>query len=516
MSAPLSPHILKAIKEGKPLYGFSEDLDDYEGSYWLEKRGESFVVGRGDKSSKPTKEGISYQEIVDSLPAVTYMLWRRTPKQTEAINVMASDSTYVALAGGSGSGKTFLALYGLCVRALKEKSIHCVVRSTQRDCRQKIAMDLFVTVLELCFPGEYKKDSMNRTDWFYEFSNGSRVWFYGLDGDGLDKVLGPSYATFLFEECSELLWSLIQKAMTRLRLKCGLRVKAYFTFNPPPKSHWTYKVFIEKIEPVEQCPLKNPDNYAFILMNPHDNLDNLDENYITLLEGLSKRERDRFLWGKFGEPDQGNLFHPDWIYHNRIDKKDMPREFERVAIGVDPAVSTKRTSDSTGIVCVGLYEGEAYILEDASGIYTPKQWADQVNRLYEKWQADVVVAERNHGGDLVKENITRNHPHIYVSEVVATRGKYTRAEPIAALYERGLVHHTGNFEDLCNEMIEFNPEDRKQKSPDRLDSVAWAIWHLMIDDQAIKPIVSAAEISRGQRESGLVDFMNNEDLWNDL
>jgi phage terminase large subunit-like protein len=124
-------------------------------------------------------------------------------------------------------------------------------------------------------------------------------------------------------------------------------------------------------------------------------------------------------------------------------------------------------------------------LEDASGIYTPKQWADKVNQLYEKWQADVVVAERNHGGDLVKENISRNHPHIYVSEVVATRGKYTRAEPVAALYERGLIHHTGNFEDLCNEMIEFKPDDKKQKSPDRLDSVVWAIWNLATESQGL-------------------------------
>jgi PBSX family phage terminase large subunit len=444
------------------------------------------------------------------------MSFNRTEKQAEAIELLSTDATNCALFGGSGSGKTFVALYALCVRALRVKSTHCIIRSTQRDCRQKIAMDMFPCVLNACFPGVFQKDDMNRTDWFYVFPNGSRIWFYGIDGDGIDKILGPSYATYLFEECSELDWPLVQKALTRLRQKTDLRVKAYYTFNPPQKSHWTYRVFIEEMDPVENAPLRNPANYCHLLMNPHDNLENLDDNYLQLLEGLSKRERDRFLWGKFGEPDQGNLFHPDWIYHNRIDKKDMPREFERVAIGVDPAVSTKRTSDSTGIVCVGLYEGEAYILEDASGIYTPKQWADKVNMLYEKWQADVVVAERNHGGDLVKENITRNHPHIYVSEVVATRGKYTRAEPIAALYERGLVHHTGNFEELCNEMIEFNPDAKNQKSPDRLDSVVWSIWHLMIDDQAIKPIVSASEISRGQRESGLVDFMENEDLWNDL
>jgi phage terminase large subunit-like protein len=377
-------------------------------------------------------------------------------------------------------------------------------------------MDMFPCVLNACFPGVFQKDDMNRTDWFYIFPNGSRVWFYGIDGDGIDKILGPSYATYLFEECSELDWPLVQKALTRLRQKTALSVKAYYTFNPPKKSHWTYKVFIEKIDPVENGPLRNPANYCHILMNPHDNLENLDDNYLELLQGLSKRERDRFLWGKFGEPEQGNLFHPDWIYKNRVEKKDMPREFERVAIGVDPAVSTKRTSDSTGIVCIGLHEGEAYVLEDASGIYTPKQWADKVNQLYEKWQVDVVVAERNHGGDLVKENISRNHPHIYVSEVVATRGKYTRAEPVAALYERGLIHHTGNFEDLCNEMIEFKPDDKKQKSPDRLDSVVWAIWNLMIDDQAIKPIVSVAEIARSNRESGLDDFINNEELWDSL
>lgn len=451
------------------------------------------------------------------------MAFKRTEKQAEAIELMGGDATVISLMGGSGSGKTFVALYALCVRALRQKSTHCVIRSTQRDCRQKIGLDMFPTVLEACFPGVYSKKSMSRTDWYYTFPNGSVVWFYGLDGDGLDKILGPSYSTFLFEECSELSWPLIQKAMTRLREKTALNVKAYCTYNPPKKSHWTYKVFIEQTDPIDNEPIRKPEKYATILMNPHDNLENLDEQYIELLEGLSKKERDRFLWGKFGDEEDGNLWKSDWISQNRIKKSEMPLFFERIAVGVDPAVSTKKHSDNTGIVATGISEGNAYILDDYTGKWTPAEWSAKVAQLYEKYSGCItggreveVVAERNRGGDLVKENIVRNYPHIRVDEVNATRGKFTRAEPVAALYERGLVHHTDIFTDLEDEMTEYNPDTLK-RSPDRLDAAVYSITHLLISNPTIRPTVSTATYEMANEVEPMAptldEMLDNDDLW---
>ena len=151
--------------------------------------------------------------------------------------------------------------------------------------------------------------------------NGSEIWIGGLDdGERVEKILGNEYATIYFNESSQLDWKAIGIVKTRLAMKCpGLINKLYFDCNPPNKRHWTYKLWIQKQQPDDNTPLKTPDLYACMRMNPTDNSVNLAENYIEQsLISLSERDRKRFLMGEFGDDAEGALFKYADIAKNRV------------------------------------------------------------------------------------------------------------------------------------------------------------------------------------------------------
>ena len=155
---------------------------------------------------------------------------------------------------------------------------------------------------------------------------------------------------------------------------------------------------------------------------------------------------------------------------------------KRIVVAVDPAVTSNAASDETGIVVAGLgTDGHGYVLDDVSGVASPNEWATRVMGVYRKWQADRVVAEVNNGGDLVEANIRTVDPLVSYRAVRATRGKALRAEPVAALYEQGRVHHVGTLAKLEDQMCEWDPT-APLRSPDRLDALVWALTDLMLGE----------------------------------
>ena len=154
--------------------------------------------------------------------------------------------------------------------------------------------------------------------------------------------------------------------------------------------------------------------------------------------------------------------------------------FDRIVVGIDPAVSVSESADLTGIIVAAINaNGEGYVLEDASGKYSPTQWAQKAISLYRKWHADRIVAEVNQGGLMVETTIRAVDRNVAFKAVSASRGKATRAEPVSALYEQGRVHHCGSFPDLEREMTSYAPGFAK-KSPDRMDALVWAMTELMV------------------------------------
>jgi phage terminase large subunit-like protein len=151
----------------------------------------------------------------------------------------------------------------------------------------------------------------------------------------------------------------------------------------------------------------------------------------------------------------------------------------RIVVGLDPPASARAGSDACGIVAAGLSEeGVVYVLEDASGQgLSPAAWASRAVALYRRLKADAIVAEVNMGGDMVRAVLRQVDPNVPLREVHATRGKWIRAEPVAAMYAQGKVKHVGaRFEALEDELCDFGLGGLSDgRSPDRLDALVWAV-----------------------------------------
>lgn len=404
-------------------------------------------------------------------------LFQKTPAQRKALRLLTGPSRYVLLFGGSRSGKTFILVYAVLVRALRAAgSRHAILRLHGNSVRQSVLLDTLPKVAKLAFPGLKFKES--RQDQFVRLPNHSEIWFGGVDGEErVDKILGKEFATIYFNECSEISFDAVNTVLTRLAQRTPLRNRAYFDCNPSGKSHWSYKLFVEKRDPVSGLALPFPQNYASMQLNPAENRANLPEGYLEeTLAGLSERQKQRFLEGRWLDDFSGALWTPEMIERDRTDR--LPEEFERIVVGVDPAVSSGSEADETGIVTVGRDRNRHfYVLSDTSMAGRPTEWARRVIAEYHRFRADRVAGEVNNGGELIETVLRSVDADVSFRAVRAMRGKIERAEPVAALYEQRRVHHLGRFPVLEEQMTTFRPES--SDSPDRLDALVWAVTTLM-------------------------------------
>jgi phage terminase large subunit-like protein len=177
----------------------------------------------------------------------------------------------------------------------------------------------------------------------------------------------------------------------------------------------------------------------------------------------------------------GALWSHALIEDNRVQLAPdvLLTQMVRIVVAIDPAISAEEDSDETGIVVVGLTEtGHAYIFADLSMRGTPNEWAEKAVAAYHKYSADRIIGEVNQGGDMVESTVRVVDSRVSYKRVYASKGKYTRAEPVAALYEQGKVHHVGMFPALEDQMCSWLPG---RSSPDRVDALVWAITDLLLD-----------------------------------
>lgn len=394
-----------------------------------------------------------------------------TPRQEQAILTL-SQNKYSLLYGGSRSGKTFIIIFFILWRAMKCKSRHLIVRLRFAHVKQSVVYDTFPKVCDL-FKIKYV---LNKSDWFATLPNGSEIWFGGLDDkDRTDKILGNEYSTIFENEASQISYNSHLILLTRLSEKTKLKNRLFQDQNPPSKAHWTYKIYFKNIEPQTNTQIKTPGQYGFLKMSPHENVQNISDDYIEILQSLPKAQRKRFYDGDFAEIIKGALWSDEMINRHRV--QASPENLE-VVVAVDPATTAKMTSDETGITVTGKdKQGHGYLLEDLSGIYSPDEWAKIAVNLYIKHQAKYIIAESNQGGDMVSHTIKSVNRNIPVKLVHATKGKIIRAEPISALYEQGKIHHLGYFPDLEEEQVTYTGQPG-DKSPNRLDSLVWGFSYL--------------------------------------
>lgn len=214
-----------------------------------------------------------------------------------------------------------------------------------------------------------------------------------------------------------------------------------------------------------------------------DNADNLAPSFITEMTrryagtALGRQE----LLGEIIDDTSGALWRRDWIEAHRV--ASAP-ELGEIVVAVDPPVTATAASDACGIVVAGRgADGRAYVLADRTlQGRSPDIWARAVIAAYQDFLADRVVAEVNQGGDLVEAVLRQIDANVAVRKVRATRGKWLRAEPVAALYAEGRVAHVGAYALLEDQMCMFGADGlAKGRSPDRVDALVWALTDLMVD-----------------------------------
>jgi phage terminase large subunit-like protein len=292
-----------------------------------------------------------------------------------------------------------------------------------------------------------------------------------FSGEDPDALRGPQ---FEFAWCDEIAkWRHPQQAwdMLQFGLRLGLNPRAIVTTTPRPL-------------PLIKRLLSDPTT-VISHTRTIDNAAHLAASFITEMQrryhgtALGRQELD----GELITESAGALWRRDWIDTARIDE---PPELARIVVAVDPPVTANANSDACGIVVAGRgIDGRAYVLADRTiQGRSPDVWARAAIAAYRDFAADRIVAEVNQGGDMVPLTLRSVDPTVPVTQVRATRGKWLRAEPVAALYAEGRVIHVGAFPELEEQMLTFGTSTKGQaRSPDRLDALVWALTALMLDQE---------------------------------
>jgi len=209
----------------------------------------------------------------------------------------------------------------------------------------------------------------------------------------------------------------------------------------------------------------------------YDNAPNLPaaffEQIVAKYEGTSLGQQE--LHAALLDEMPGALLTRKVLDDSRLNEAPKLR---RIVVAIDPAATDNPDSSETGIIVAGLADnGHGYILTDLSGRFSPDAWARRAVGAYHDTKADRLIGEQNNGGQMVRHTVLTVDERVNYKAVVASKGKHTRAEPIAALYEQGKIHHIGTFAELEDQWCTWVPG---MASPDRLDACVWALSDLML------------------------------------
>jgi len=293
--------------------------------------------------------------------------------------------------------------------------------------------------------------------------NGAKAYTYSAEKP--DQLRGPQHGRLWADELAAWQYpDAWDQAMFGLRL--GDDPRAIITTTPRPTP--------------EVKELADDANTVLSTGSTYENEDNLADAFIDNI--VKKYEGTRLgrqeLHAEILDDNPNALWTHALIDMHRVQK--VP-DFARIVVGIDPAVTSNEDSDETGLVVMGVTASEhLYVLRDASGNMKTTEWAAKAVALYHEFGADAIVPEKNNGGDLVEDAILNIDRNVRVKPVWASRGKYTRAEPIAGLYEQGRVHHVGVYAALEDQMTSFDTVNTK-KSPDRMDALVHAATDLALE-----------------------------------
>ena len=282
--------------------------------------------------------------------------------------------------------------------------------------------------------------------------------------DFYDKLRGPQFDLVWIDELAKFHYPRLLWEQVEMGLRLGPNPKCIITTTPRPLA------LLEDLCKEKSCIVTTGSTF--------DNAKNLAPGFLDHMEkfyantSLGQQE----LYGRILTQRVGALWTRSMITYQDIDRA----QFQRVVVAVDPAITCNHNSDETGIVVVArTTNGIGVVLEDLSGHFPPSDWTKRVVEAYWRHQADRVVAEMNKGGDMVEKMLKTIDPTVSFKGVHATRGKITRAEPVAALYEQGKIVHLRSFTKLEDQLCDYTPTTTSY-SPDRLDALVWGMSELFL------------------------------------
>jgi hypothetical protein len=413
-------------------------------------------------------------------------LIRFTPskKQYAAYQCLTDNETeFIGYGGSAFSGKSYLLCYWLTIMCLAYPDTGWGMGRRELTNLKKTTLITLFKVFRECDIESGRDYTYNQQLNIITFANGSQIFLI----DTAYKPSDPLYARFggfeltgcAVDESAETDYKAIEILYTRCgrrkNFEYGIRRKMLETFNPD-KGH-VYKRYYKPQKDGQPKP-----RHIFITALPSDNPSPEVPEYIAgILATASKSTIQRLIHGNFEYDDvQGALWNWTMLEPIQIDRIPLGVSLRRTVVAIDPSTTSTSSSDETGIVVVALgSDNLIYVLEDVSGIYSPLTWAGAGVRTYHKHNADRLVAEVNQGGDMVETTIRQVDPSVSYKGVHATKGKYTRAEPVAALYEQARVRHLPGLEKLETQMTTWSA-GTGEKSPDRIDALVWGITELAL------------------------------------
>ncbi|MBX2804786.1 MAG: terminase family protein [Hyphomicrobiales bacterium] len=401
-----------------------------------------------------------------------WLLWAREDQLPPTLSQGGADWTTWLILGGRGAGKTRAGAEWVRGLALGKPPFAtapveriALVGETLGDARA-VMIDGPSGLMAIHPTGE--KPSYNATRRELTWPNGAVARLFSADDP--ESLRGPQFGAAWADEIAKWRYAQATWDMLQFCLRLGDHPRQAVTTTPRPIP-LLKRLMADRATTISRT-------------RTADNASNLAPSFLGAVVGsyegtrLGRQELD----GELIEDRPDALWQRDIIERIRI--REAP-PMEHIVVAVDPPVTTGPRADACGIVAAGRTEnGQAVILADATvqGVQ-PLDWAQAAASLYQSLEADSIVAEVNQGGELVAEIIRQVVPTIPIRQVRATRGKYLRAEPVATLYQRGLVAHAGQFPELEDQMCDFGRGGLSNgASPDRLDALVWALTELMVNN----------------------------------
>ena len=386
---------------------------------------------------------------------------------------------YKIVYGGRGSAKSWSVARALLLRGAEEPLRILCTREFQNSLLDSSHRLLADQVVELGLSDFYTVQKKTIIG-----ANGTVFVFAGLRHN-ISKIKSFEGADIVWVEEGQNVSKQSYDVLIPTIRKPGSEI--WVTFNPDLEEDEAYQRFVvwpQADSMVQKVNWNDNPWFPEELRREKDHLKARDlEAYNNVWEGHCRSHVAGALWTK-------EMFakNRDAAPENEAGRAKLLATLRRVVISIDPSGCSgeqDRRADEIGIIATGVgHDGIARVLEDATGRYSPNEWATKTLELFDRWKADKIVAEVNFGGAMVESTIRTARGHAPIKLLNASRGKVQRAEPVAALYEQGKVRHVGHFPQLERQYCLFSTHGYMgTHSPDHADAGIWGLTELMLDPE---------------------------------